>query len=57
MSSQSALLLREIGKPVIKASLPIPSEYELNDREILVKITAAGRKYNLSTIARDTESF
>lgn len=54
MSSQSALLLTEIGKPVIKGSLPIPSEYELKDREILVKITAAGRKYNPSPIERDT---
>lgn len=55
MSFQSALLLTEIGKPVSRGSLPIPSEYEFKDQEILVKITAAGRKYNLDPIDREAK--
>ncbi|KAJ6024222.1 Dehydrogenase [Penicillium herquei] len=42
MSTQSALLLTEIGKPLAKGSLPKPDSYELKAKEILVKITAAG---------------
>ncbi|KAJ5570177.1 Dehydrogenase [Penicillium hispanicum] len=41
MSTQSALALTEIGKPLAKITLPIPNN-ELKDHELLVKITAAG---------------
>ncbi|KAJ5166337.1 Dehydrogenase [Penicillium canariense] len=42
MSSQKALTLTEIGKPLTQASLPCPDSSQLKDHEILVKITAAG---------------
>ncbi|TVY25697.1 Dehydrogenase [Lachnellula hyalina] len=42
MSTQNALALTELGKPLTKITLPIPSSSELKDNEVLIKITAAG---------------
>ncbi|KAJ5313622.1 uncharacterized protein N7443_000506 [Penicillium atrosanguineum] len=42
MSTQTALVLTEIGKPLTKMQLPIPDASQLKDYEILVKITTAG---------------
>ncbi|KAJ5121928.1 GroES-like protein [Penicillium atrosanguineum] len=39
MSTQTAILVSEIGKPLIKASRPIP---EPKDSEVLVQVTVAG---------------
>ncbi|KAG0650020.1 NAD-dependent alcohol dehydrogenase [Hyphodiscus hymeniophilus] len=39
MATQTALLLTEIGQPLVKGSLPIP---EPQESELLIKITAAG---------------
>jgi NADPH:quinone reductase len=42
MSTYRALAVTEFGKPLSMVSLPIP---EPKDNEILLKVTAAGRKY------------
>ncbi|TVY42807.1 Dehydrogenase [Lachnellula occidentalis] len=42
MSTQNALALTELGKPLTKITLPIPSSSDLKDNEVLIKITAAG---------------
>lgn len=39
MATQTALLATEIGKPLIKASRPIP---EPKDKEVLIQVTVAG---------------
>lgn len=39
---QIALVLSEIGKPLVKTSLPIP---EPQENELLIQITAAGRDF------------
>ena len=39
---QTALVLSEIGKPLVQTSLPIP---EPKENELLIKITAAGREF------------
>jgi NADPH:quinone reductase len=44
MSTQNALALTEIAKPLTKIALPIPSASELKENEVLIKITAAGCK-------------
>ena len=45
MPTQTALALTEIGKPLAKITLPIPTSSELKANEILIKITAAGREF------------
>lgn len=45
MSTHSALLLNEIGKPLIKGASTKLQDYELKDKEVLVKITATGREH------------
>jgi hypothetical protein len=47
MSTQTALALTEIGKPLTKITLSIPDDSELKGDEVLIKITAAGRKSNV----------
>jgi NADPH2:quinone reductase len=47
MSTQIALALTEIGKPLTQITLPIPDESELKENEILIKITAVGREFNI----------
>jgi NADPH2:quinone reductase len=47
MSTQTALALTEIGKPLTQITLPIPDDSELNENEILIKITAAGRRFDI----------
>lgn len=45
MSAHSALLLTEVGKPLIKGAPTKLQDHELKDKEVLVKITAAGREH------------
>ncbi|TVY21197.1 Dehydrogenase orsE [Lachnellula arida] len=42
MSTQNALALTELGKPLTKITLPKPSSSDLKDNKVLIKITAAG---------------
>lgn len=42
MSTQIALALTEIGKPLTKISLPGPDTFELAANEVLIKLTATG---------------
>lgn len=44
MSTQTALAITEVGKPLAKLALPSHQDAELQDAQILVKVTAAGRK-------------
>lgn len=44
MSAQSAIAVTEIGKPATKITLPRPEESELAQHELLLRVTAAGRK-------------
>lgn len=48
MANQTALVLTEVGKPLSKTSLPIPKPEE---SELLIKITAAGRKCSQEIIS------
>jgi NADPH:quinone reductase-like Zn-dependent oxidoreductase len=41
-SQNTALVLTEIGKPLIKTTLPVP---EPKEDQLLIKVTAAGREY------------
>lgn len=41
MATQTALVLSEIGKPLVKQSLPIP---EPKENEVLIKMAVAGRE-------------
>lgn len=45
MSTQTALAITEVGKPLTKLALPSHQDAELQDAQILVKVTAAGRKF------------
>lgn len=45
MATQTALALTEIEKPLTKITLPVPTADDLKQDELLIKITAAGRKY------------
>lgn len=45
MATQTALALTEIEKPLTKITLPVPMAADLKQDELLIKITAAGRKY------------
>lgn len=45
MSTQTAIALTEIGKPMTKISLGIPDSSQLKDHELLVKVTAAEREF------------
>jgi hypothetical protein len=45
MSSQSAIAVTEVGRPVTKITLPKPEESELADYELLLKVSVAGCKY------------
>jgi NADPH:quinone reductase-like Zn-dependent oxidoreductase len=47
MSTQTALALTEIGKPLTQITLPIPDESELKENEVLIKITAVGCEFNV----------
>lgn len=42
MSTQTALALTEIGKPLTKISLPGPDTFELAPNDILIKLIAVG---------------
>ena len=42
-STQDAIITQDIGKPLVKATRPIPTP---NASELLVKVTVAGRKYS-----------
>jgi hypothetical protein len=44
MSSQIAIAVTEVGKPVTQITLPKPKESELAEYELLLKVTVAGRK-------------
>ncbi len=44
MSSQSAVAVTEVGKPVTKIILPKPEESDLAEYELLLKVSIAGRK-------------
>lgn len=44
MSTQTALALTELGKPLTKISVPGPDTFELAANEILIKLTVAGRQ-------------
>ena len=43
MSTQTALALTEIGRPLTKIPVPGPDTFELEPNELLIKIIAAGR--------------
>lgn len=47
MSTQCALAITEVGKPLTKVNLPTHGGTELKDAEVLVKVTAAGRMCTL----------
>lgn len=42
MSTQIALALTEIGKPLTKISRPGPDTFELAPNDVLIKLTAVG---------------
>ncbi|KAF2489133.1 NAD(P)-binding protein [Lophium mytilinum] len=42
MSSQSAIAVTEVGKPVTRITLPKPEESELAEHELLLKVSVAG---------------
>jgi hypothetical protein len=44
MSTQIAIALTEIGKPLTKIPVPGPDTFELAANEVLIKLTAAGRQ-------------
>jgi len=44
MSSQSAIAVTEVGKPVTKITIPMPEASELAEDELLLKVSVAGRK-------------
>jgi hypothetical protein len=44
MSSQSAIAVTEVGKPVTKINLPKPEVSELAEYELLLKVSVAGCK-------------
>lgn len=44
MSTQTALALTEIGKPLTKISVPGPDTFEPGANELLIKLTSAGRE-------------
>ena len=45
MTTQTALALTEIGKPLEIITLPIPESSKLNENEIIIKVTAAGLEF------------
>ncbi|KAJ5248856.1 Dehydrogenase [Penicillium chermesinum] len=45
MSTQTALAITEVGKPLVKLDLSTHKGTELKDAEVLVKVTAAGREF------------
>lgn len=45
MATQTALALIEIGKPLTKTTLPIPNSEDLEEHQVLIKVTAVGCKF------------